>query len=364
MTIETYGPNAGYSIRLALPGQTIPMIDLRSDTTTQPSEAMRKKMAGAPVGDDVFGDDPTVNALEEKVARMAGKESALLLPSGTQSNLVALLSHCQRGEEYIVGQDYHTYLYEAGGAAVFGSIQPQPIPVAADGTLCLEVAQSKIKPDDPHFAMTRLLVLENTHNGKVLGLCYMAEAYDLATRNGLSLHLDGARVFNAAIAMGVQLEEIVRHTDSVSICFSKGLGAPVGSLLCGSSEFIAKARRWRKMAGGGMRQAGVLAAAIDYAIDNNIDRLAIDHIHAHRLASALAEIEGITLISNQTNMIFIELADANIGALLEQFLAGRGVKVLGGKKIRLVTHLDIGETDIEKVIKLFREYFKHSVGSA
>ena len=224
------------------------MIDLRSDTTTQPSAGMRSQMASAQVGDDVFGDDPSVNALQQRVASLAGKGSALLLPSGTQSNLVALLAHCQRGEEYLVGQDYHTYLYEAGGAAVFGSIQPQPIPVSTDGSLDLELVRSRIKPDDPHFAMTRLLVLENTHNGKVLGLDYMAQAAELARRHGLALHLDGARVFNAATELGVDVKEIVCHVDSVSICFSKGLGAPVGSLLCGSGPFIAAAKRWRKMA--------------------------------------------------------------------------------------------------------------------
>ena len=333
------------------------MIDLRSDTVSKPTEAMRKRMAAAPVGDDVFGDDPTVIALEEKAAGLAGKESALLLPSGTQSNLAALLSHCQRGEEYIVGQDYHTYLYEAGGGAVFGSIQPQPIPVETDGTLNLEIVQSRIKPDDPHFAVSKLLVLENTHNGKVLGLDYLAEAAEFARGHGLSLHLDGARVFNAAVALGVDVAEVARHVDSVSICCSKGLGAPVGSLLCGSAEFISAARRWRKMAGGGMRQAGILAAAIDHALDNHVERLQLDHANARRLAEALAEIDGVTVFSNQTNMVFIETPSLEVGQQLAEFLLEQGVKVIGGKRMRLVTHLDISEADIDKVTGLFHEFF-------
>tara|TARA_B100001057_G_scaffold50697_1_gene45158 strand:+ start:137 stop:1153 length:1017 start_codon:yes stop_codon:yes gene_type:complete len=333
------------------------MIDLRSDTTTQPSEGMRRRMASAPVGDDVFGDDPTVNALQERVANLAGKDAALLLPSGTQSNLVALLSHCQRGEEYLVGQDYHTYLYEAGGAAVFGSIQPQPIPVSADGTLDLELVQSLIKPDDPHFALSKLLVLENTHNGKVLGLDYMAQASALAQRHGLSLHLDGARIFNAATELGVELKEIVGDVDSVSICFSKGLGAPVGSLLCGSDEFIAAAKRWRKMAGGGLRQAGVLAAAIDYALDHHVDRLKSDHANAKRIAEAVSGLDAVTLLSNQTNMVFIELADEDTGAQFGQFLAERGINALGGKRMRLVAHLGISEQDTDAVIASLEEYF-------
>lgn len=314
-------------------------------------------MASAPVGDDVFGDDPTVNALQERVANLAGKDAALLLPSGTQSNLVALLSHCQRGEEYLVGQDYHTYLYEAGGAAVFGSIQPQPIPVSADGTLDLELVQSLIKPDDPHFALSKLLVLENTHNGKVLGLDYMAQASALAQRHGLSLHLDGARIFNAATELGVELKEIVGDVDSVSICFSKGLGAPVGSLLCGSDEFIAAAKRWRKMAGGGLRQAGVLAAAIDYALDHHVDRLKSDHANAKRIAEAVSGLDAVTLLSNQTNMVFIELADEDTGAQFGQFLAERGINALGGKRMRLVAHLGISEQDTDAVIASLEEYF-------
>ena len=331
------------------------MIDLRSDTTSQPTDAMRARMAAAAVGDDVFGDDPGVNALQEKVAQLAGKEAALLLPSGTQSNLVALLSHCQRGEEYIVGQDYHSYLYEAGGGAVFGSLQPQPIAVEADGSLNLDLVASRIKPDDPHFAVSKLLVLENTHNGKVVGLDYMAEAAAFACSHGLSLHLDGARVFNAAVALGVDMADIARHVDSVSICFSKGLGAPVGSLLCGSAEFITRARRWRKMAGGGMRQAGILAAAIDHALDHHVERLQLDHDNARRLAEALAGIEVVTVLGNYTNMVFIELPSHELGMQLANSLAAQDVKVIGGKRMRLVTHLGIAAADIDRVVGLMRE---------
>lgn len=334
------------------------MIDLRSDTVTQPSAAMRAQMAAAPVGDDVFGDDPSVNALENRVAKLAGKESALMLPSGTQSNLVSLLTHCQRGEEYIVGQDYHTYLYEAGGGAVFGSIQPQPIAVEPDGSLSLDVVKSLIKPDDSHFARSKLLVLENTHNGKVLSLDYLAQASRFASEHGLSLHLDGARVFNAAVALGVDVSEITRHVDSVSICCSKGLGAPIGSLLCGSAELIAAARRWRKMAGGGLRQSGILAAAIDYALENNVQRLQEDHANAKHLAESLATIDEVEVLSNETNMVFIGLPNQELGEQLAASLAERGIKVIGGQRMRLVTHLDLNAEDIQRVVESIRKFFE------
>ncbi len=332
------------------------MIDLRSDTVTKPSDAMRLRMAAAPVGDDVFGDDPTVNALEAKVAKLAGKEAAVLLTSGTQSNLVALLSHCQRGDEYIVGQDYHTYLYEAGGGAVFGSVQPQPILVEQDGSLNLAVVKSRIKPDDAHFARSKLLVLENTHNGKVISIDYMARAFRFTREQGLSLHLDGARVFNAAVALGVNLADIACYADSVSICFSKGLGAPVGSVLCGPAALIKSARRWRKMAGGSLRQAGILAAAMDYALDNNVQRLQIDHDNAKRLTDGLRAINGIRIVSNDTNMVFLELPNQQIGEQLARNLAEQGVTVIGGKTMRLVTHLDVTAADIDSVLGLIRKY--------
>ena len=316
---------------------------------------MRAAMAAATVGDDVFGDDPTVNALEARVAKLAGKESALLLPTGTQSNLVALLAHCQRGEECIVGEDYHTYKYEAGGGAVLGSVQPQSIPVEEDGSLNLELMKSLIKPDDSHFPISKLLVLENTHNGKVLSLDYLRQAFQFTRDHNLSLHLDGARVFNAAVTLDVSVSEIACYADSISICCSKGLGAPMGSLLCGSATFIKSARRWRKMVGGGLRQSGIIAAAIDYALDNNVERLLIDHANAKRLSDALAEIDGIEIVSSQTNMVFFKVSSQEIGENLASKLAEQGVKIQGGQIIRLVTHLDVSEEDIDRVVELIRQ---------
>lgn len=313
-------------------------------------------MIVAAVGDDVFGDDPTVNALETQIAEMTGKEAAVLLPSGTQSNLVALLTHCQRGDEYIVGQDYHSYKYEAGGGAVLGSLQPQPIQIQADGCLDLELVASRIKPLDHHFARSKLLVLENTHNGKVLPLSYMSEAYEFARAHGLLLHLDGARVFNAAVSMAVDVAEITRHADSVSICCSKGLGAPMGSLLCGSLAFITEARRWRKMVGGGMRQAGIIAAAIDYALAHNIERLSVDHYNAKRLAEALEKIDGVKVLAVDTNMIFVKLPNHALGEQLASRLAEQGISIIGGERLRLVTHLDVSEKDIELVVNLFHRF--------
>jgi threonine aldolase len=325
------------------------LIDLRSDTVTKPTSAMRKIMANAEVGDDVFGDDPSINALEIRMAQMTGKQAALLLPSGTQSNLVALLSHCQRGEEYIVGQDYHTYLYEAGGAAVLGSIVPQPIAVEEDGSLNLGKVATVIKPDDSHFAITKLLVVENTHSGKVLSLEYMKNARDFVKTNGLSLHLDGARIFNAAIKLGVPISSITQYVDSVSICCSKGLGAPVGSLLCGSFGFIQGARRWRKMLGGGMRQGGVLAAAIDHALDNHVTRLQIDHDNAQFLAQQLEQIKGINVEHPQTNMLYLKLPSKEIAEQLSKQLKSEGILISGEQRIRLVTHLDVNREDMLSV---------------
>lgn len=326
------------------------MIDLRSDTVTKPTTAMREIMASADVGDDVFGDDPSINALENKVARIAGKQAALFLPSGTQSNLVALLTHCQRGEEYIVGQGYHSYLYEAGGGAVLGSIQPQPITVEQDGSLDLRRVLEVVKPDDSHFARSRLLVLENTHNGKVLHLEYMASARDFSKENNLSLHLDGARVFNAATKLKVPVSEITQYVDTVSICCSKGLGAPVGSLLCGSSEFINRSRRWRKMVGGGLRQAGILAAAIDYALDKNISRLQDDHDNALLLAQLLADnlinINGVNIEQPQTNIVYLNLPNSDVGHKLAKELKNADILILGGSRIRLVTHLGVNTDNI------------------
>ena len=318
-----------------------PLIDLRSDTVTRPTRAMRDAMAGAEVGDDVFGDDPTINQLEARMAEMTGKEAAVLLPTGTQSNLVALLSHCQRGDEYIVGQGYHTYYYEAGGAAVLGSIQPQPMPVQADGTLSIETLSQMIKPDDSHHAQSRLISLENTHGGKVMPPEFIGQVRQLADQHGLSVHLDGARLFNAAVASGQSLAELARDVDTVSICCSKGLGAPMGSVLVGSADFIRQARRWRKMVGGGMRQAGIIAAAIDHALDHHVDRLADDHANAERLYAALSVLPGIVGATVSTNMVFIELESRDQGLALQKALRALGILTAGGQKIRLVTHLDV-----------------------
>jgi threonine aldolase len=332
-------------------------IDLRSDTVTLPSPAMRAAMAAADVGDDVYGEDPTVNRLESLGADMLGKEAALFVASGTQGNLLGLLSHCERGDEYIVGQQGHTYKYEGGGAAVLGSIQPQPLDYEADGTLDLDRVADAIKPDDSHFARTRLLSLENTQGGKALPLAYLERAREFVREHELSLHLDGARVFNAAVKHGVDVREITRGFDTVSVCLSKGLGAPVGSLLCGGRELVSKARRWRKVLGGGMRQAGVVAAAGIYALQNNVARLEQDHEHARLLAQALAQIEGLKVEygSSQTNMLYIGL-EPTLAEPLRQFLKQNGILIGGGTTIRLVTHLDIEEHDIQTVASAIKRF--------
>lgn len=332
------------------------VVDLRSDTVTKPTAAMREAMARAEVGDDVFGDDPTVNALQERIATMLGKEAALFVPSGTQSNLVAIMSHCGRGDEYIVGQMAHTYRWEAGGAAVLGSVQPQPLEHQADGTLALNDIAAAIKPDDAHFARSRLLCLENTLGGKALSLAYMAEATTLARQRGLATHLDGARLFNAVTALGVPAREIAQHFDTVSVCFSKGLGAPVGSALCGSKALIKSAHRWRKMLGGGMRQAGVLAAGALHALDHHVARLADDHALAKRLAQGLQGIPGLTVEPPETNMVFVDVAPERAAALLAH-LKSRGVLSTGLYRLRFVTHLDVDAAGIDHAIAAVREHF-------
>jgi threonine aldolase len=335
------------------------IVDLRSDTVTQPTSAMRAAMLSAEVGDDVFGGDPTVNALQERIAALLGKEAALFVPSGTQSNLVAIMSHCGRGDEYIVGQMAHTYRWEGGGAAVLGSVQPQPIDHQADGTLALKDIEAAIKPDDSHFARSRLLALENTLGGKVLPMAYLTEATALARRRGLATHLDGARLFNAAVAMGLDARatarEMAAQFDSVSVCFSKGLGAPVGSALVGSREFIRGAHRWRKMLGGGMRQAGVLAAAAIHALDHHIDRLAEDHDLARRLAAGLTGVPGLTVEPPQTNIVFAELQGPRAGGLMEH-LKSRGVLATGLYRLRFVTHLDVDAAGVDRAIAAVREH--------
>jgi threonine aldolase len=329
-------------------------IDLRSDTVTRPTAAMWDAMRAAPLGDDVFGDDPTVNALQERVAAELGFEEALFMPTGTQSNLCALMSHCERGDEYIVGQMAHTYRWEGGGAAVMGSIQPQPLPNQPDGTLALADIEAAIKPDDPHFARTRLIALENTWGGTVLPLAYLEAASALARKHGLAIHLDGARLFNGAVASGVAPREIAKHFDSVSVCFSKGLGTPAGSALCGSAELIARARRVRKMAGGGMRQAGVLAAAAMYALDHHVARLADDHANARRLAEGLQGLPGVTVTAPQSNIVFVDLAADKSKDTVAR-LHARGVRATGLYRLRLVTHLDVSADDIQRALPVLRD---------
>jgi threonine aldolase len=343
------------------------VVDLRSDTVTKPTAAMRDAMMAAPLGDDVFGDDPSVNALQDKIAAMLGFESALFVPTGTQSNLCAILSHCQRGDEYIVGQMQHCYRWEAGGGAVFGSVQPQPIAHQADGTLALSDIEAAIKPDDPHFARSRMLALENTLGGQVIPMAYIEQATQLAQSRGLARHLDGARLFNAAVAQAAQkgsdarteAQRIAQCFDSVSVCFSKGLGAPVGSALCGSKDFISRARRVRKMAGGAMRQAGVLAASASYALDHHVDRLADDHTLAKRLASGLAGIDGLKVETPHTNIVFVDL----VGKAREQssellrHLEAHGVLATGLYRLRLVTHLNVDAAGIDRAIAAIRQFF-------
>lgn len=331
------------------------MIDLRSDTVTRPTAAMRAAMAAAEVGDDVFGDDPTVNALQQRIADMLGKEAALFVPTGTQSNLCGLMSHCQRGDEYLVGQMAHTYRWEGGGAAVLGSIQPQPLPQQPDGSIALADIEAHIKPDDAHFAVTRLLALENTWGGQVLPLSYIEQATALARRRGLATHLDGARLFNAAVASGTPARVIAQHFDSVSVCFSKGLGAPAGSALVGSKAFIGRAHRVRKMLGGGMRQAGVLAAAALHALDHHIDRLAEDHANARRLAEGLQGLPGVTVTPPQSNILFVDLAPEKAEGVVGR-LREAGVLCTGLYRLRFVTHLDVSAADIDRAIAVIRTH--------
>lgn len=380
--------------------------DLRSDTVTQPTAAMRAAMAAAPVGDDVFGDDPSVNALQDKLAALLGFEAALFVPTGTQSNLCAILAHCQRGDEYIVGQYAHCYRWEGGGAAVFGSVQPQPLSHQQDGSLALADIEEAIKPDDVHYARTRLLALENTLGGKLLPFDYVQQATELAMRHGLGRHLDGARLFNAAVAQAMGLASISKnnqadplvikgqcaidkeayefsqrpnaeaiHTqarriaqcfDSVSVCLSKGLGAPVGSVLCGSKALVERAHRVRKMAGGGMRQSGVLAAAGLHALEHHIARLVDDHALAQRLADGLQGLPGVEVEVPQSNMVFVDLtgpAKARAAELLP-YLQAHGVLATGLYRLRFVTHLDVDMAGIDHAVKVLRAFFSDSPSAA
>jgi threonine aldolase len=328
-------------------------IDLRSDTVTRPTPAMRDAMARAELGDDVFGDDPSVNALQAAIAARLGKEAALFVPTGTMSNLCGLMAHCERGDEYIVGQMAHTYRWEGGGAAVLGSIQPQPLVQQADGSIALADIEAAIKPDDAHFARSRLLALENTWGGQVLPQAYVEAACALAHGRGLSTHLDGARLFNAAVASGRTPAELAAPFDSVSVCFSKGLGTPAGSALVGSKELIARAHRVRKMLGGGMRQAGVLAAAALHAIDHHVERLADDHANARLLAEGLQGLDGVAVMPPQSNIVFVDVVPDKARGLVERLKAG-GVLCTGLYRIRLVTHLDVSRAHIERAIPIIR----------
>jgi threonine aldolase len=332
------------------------IVDLRSDTVTRPSAGMRKAMFDAEVGDDVFGDDPTVNRLQEHAASLFGFEAALLFPSGTQSNLAALMSHCQRGEEVILGSEAHSYRYEAGGLAVLGSIQPQVVPNRPDGTLDLAEVEAAIKPDDSHYAITKLLALENTIGGKVISRSYMADAIALARRHKLSTHLDGARIFNAAVKLGMPVKELCAGFDTVSVCLSKGLGTPAGTVLVGKRDVIDRARRIRKMLGGTMRQVGILAAAGLHALENNVDRLAEDHANAERLAKGLVAL-GLKVDPVQTNMVFATVPKESAAAL-KQHLDSNGIITLGGAKMRLVTHLDVDAAGIDRVVTVFSGFLK------
>ena len=359
-------------------------VDLRSDTVTRPTPGMRDAMMAAPLGDDVYADDPSVNALQDKIAALLGFEGALFMPTGTQSNLCAILAHCQRGDEYIVGQMAHCYRWEGGGAAVFGSVQPQPLNHQSDGTMTLTEIEAAIKSDDAHHARTRLLALENTFGGKLLPMDYVQQAAELARNKGLARHLDGARLFNAAVAQAqivgdnpgaagprstqsgerggnilAEARRIAQCFDSVSVCFSKGLGAPAGSALCGSRELLARAHRIRKMAGGGMRQSGLLAAAASYALDHQVERMTQDHALARHLAAGLSGIAGLVVEPPQSNMVFVELvgpAKTRASELLP-FLAARGVLSSGLYRLRFVTHLDVDAAGIDHALTVLRDFF-------
>ncbi|WP_196257885.1 low-specificity L-threonine aldolase [Pelagibacterium limicola] len=332
--------------------------DFRSDTVTRPCSGMRKAMAVAEVGDDVYGQDRTVAALEGRVAEIMGKAAGLFLPSGTQSNLIALMIHCGRGDEFIAGQNAHCYKYEAGGAAVLGSIQPQPVENLPDGTMDLGKIAAAIKPEDPHFARTRLLALENTIGGRILPEDFVREATGLARQHGLATHLDGARIFNAAVGSGRRAGELAAPFDTVSVCLSKGLGAPVGSVLVGSTDAIATGRRLRKMLGGGMRQAGILAAAGLYALENNVARLAEDHARARRLAEGFAQYPGLSLEMPQTNINFMRVEE-RLGDRFAEHMAASGIGVSGRYgELRWVTHKDVGDDALAAALEAAGAFFK------
>jgi threonine aldolase len=329
------------------------MIDLRSDTVTKPTPAMVAAMMAAEVGDDVYGEDPTVNDLEQYAAELTGKEAGLFVSTGTQGNLLALLSQCERGQEYIAGQEAHSYKFEGGGAAVLGGIQPQPLPFNERGELAQDDVMRAIKPDDFHFARTHLVCLENTQGGKVLSLEYLNQFAEFIRAQKLKFHLDGARVFNAAVRLNVPVKEITSLFDSVSICLSKGLGCPAGSLLVADAETIAKARRYRKMLGGGMRQVGIIAASGRFALENHVERLEVDHKNASVLGAALSQLENVGIAEPvETNMVMINTSEIDFKQL-QQHLLERQIRI---SSPRLVTHLDISTEDINTIISAFGEF--------
>ena len=343
--------------------KTMTRIDLRSDTVTRPTSAMRRAMAEAEVGDDVFGEDPTVNRLEEMAADRLGKEEGLFVASGTMGNLICLLSHCGRGDEVLLGDQSHTFFYEQGGSAALGGIHPRPLPNQPDGTLDPDHVEAAIRPDNLHFPRTRLIVLENTHNrcsGSPLSPEYMRRVGEIARRHHLKIHVDGARIFNAAVAMGVKASDLVSEADSVTFCLSKGLAAPVGSVVCGTRDFIAEARRARKVLGGGMRQAGVIAAAGIVALTEMVDRLSEDHDNARRLAQGLAQVGGLSVNpgSVQTNIVYLNLTRNGFSSdhLVKQ-LAGEGVLLLptGPQQLRAVTNYHVARDDVDTAVEVIRK---------
>ena len=338
-------------------------MDFRSDTVTQPTDGMYQAMLSAPLGDDVYGDDPTVNLLEDKLAQMTGKDSALFVSSGTQSNLIALMTHLRRGEEFLAGHNYHVIGYEAGGSSALGGVIACGLPTAPNGQITIDDMRAAIKEDDSHYPMTRLLSLENTISGRVQPLDYLQKLTAAARSEGLNMHLDGARLMNAVIASGASLQDYASLFDTVSICLSKGLGAPFGSVLVGPSDFINRARRLRKMLGGGLRQAGVAAAAGLYALENHVERLAEDHKHARHLAEALNQNQDaiVDLDEVETNMVFLSLP-AELGMNLQQALAAQGIQISGPSRysgmnrFRLVTHLDCSTAAVETLADAVKSY--------
>ncbi|MDB4224035.1 low-specificity L-threonine aldolase [Granulosicoccus sp.] len=335
------------------------LIDVRSDTVTRPSEHMRSVMMNAAVGDDVYADDPSTNEFQEFAADLLGHESSMFLPTGTQSNLVALLTHCQRGDEYIVGADAHTYKYEGGGAAVLGGIQPQTLEFGDNGELDLAKVKNLIKEDDFHFARTRLLSLENTQHGRVQSVEYMKSAQQFAKEHSLKIHLDGARMANAAVALGVELKAIGECFDTVSLCLSKGLGAPIGSLLFGPKSFIDEARRWRKVTGGGMRQVGMLAAAGKLALTAGFERMHLDHENANYLAAQMEGVPGVSVKEGwtQTNMVWLEFDEACGEALSADARAANVLMSAYGRSCRVVTHHDVDKADMDRLVMVVRTFF-------